>query len=72
MGLFDTFKTKPSLSELEEETEYLKSKRELLEERATIRQLEERLGKGSWRTFSSNGKRSGLNFESVRNWLKTH
>jgi hypothetical protein len=59
-----------SLADLEEEEEYTKQRRRVLEEKVAIRELEQRMGKGSWRHFSMNGKKSGLNVSSIINWLK--
>lgn len=64
------FMPQKSLSELEEEEEYTKQRRRVLEEKVAIKQLNDRLGKGSWRHFSSNGKRSGFQISSAINWLK--
>ncbi len=69
MGLL---KPDKSLSEMEEEIEYTKTKRQLLEEQAAIKQLEEKMGKGSWKIFSSNGKKSGLDTSRIVAWLKAH
>ncbi len=66
------FKTEKSLADLEEETEYQKSKKELLQEKVAIKQLEERLGKGGWKMFSDNGKRSGFSLARAWSWLKAH
>ena len=69
MGLF---KEEKSLSDLEEETEYTKTRRQLLEEKLAVQQLEQKMGKGGWKVFSSNGQKSGLDFSRIKNWLKTH
>ncbi len=69
MGLL---KSEKSLGEMEEEHEALKEKRSILEEKVAIKRLEEKMGKGSWRFFSSNGKRSGLSLSSIRSWLREH
>ncbi len=66
------FGSEKSLSDIEQETEVAKSKRELLEEKVAIRQLEERLGKGGWRLFSNNGKRSGFSLSKAKQWLTDH
>ena len=63
---------KKSLSDLEEETEYAKTNKELLQEKVAIKQLNERLGEGSWKFFSNNGKRSGFSLKAALEWLKTH
>ena len=69
MGIFNKDK---SLEEMEEEHQLLKEKRNILEEKAAIKALEDRMGKGGWRAFSSNGKRSGFSVKSALNWLKGH
>jgi hypothetical protein len=69
MGLF---KPEKSLAEMEEEIEVTKTRRQLLEEKAAVQQLEAKMGSGSWKMFSSNGKKSGLDTSKIWNWLKTH
>lgn len=61
-----------SLTELEEADDRLDTELSIAKKRAMIRQLEERGGQGSWRAFSSNGKKSGLDFGAIWRWLKTH
>ena len=69
MGLF---KKDASLEEMEEEHSLLKERRSMLEEKVAIKQLEERLGKGGWKLFSTNGKMSGFSPRNALNWLKSH
>ncbi len=69
MGLL---KADKSLAEMEEEIEYAKTKKELLQESVAIRQLEEKMGKGSWKLFSSDGTRKGFSLQKAWTWLKTH
>lgn len=69
MGLF---KSKPSLTELQEQDEYLTAEVSVRKKQAMIKQLERRMGKGSWKIFSSDGTHKGISFERIRNWLKTH
>ena len=69
MGLLHKDK---SLEEMEEEHQLLREKRSILEERAAIKAVEERMGKGGWRAFSSNGKMSGFSIKNALNWLKGH
>lgn len=67
MGLF---KAKPTLSELQEEDDYLTTKLSVKRKMALIDELE---GKGQrWQDFSENKKKSGINFSRVMAWLKTH
>ena len=61
-----------SLEELEEEIEYSKTKRDLLQEQAAIKEIEQKMGKGSWKMFSNNGQRSGLSLSKMLNWLRSH
>ena len=69
MGLL---KPAQSLDDLEEEKQLLQEKRSVLEEKVAIRGLEQKLGKGGWRLFSSNGKRSGFSVGRALAWLKAH
>jgi hypothetical protein len=69
MGLFSREK---SIEEMEEEHSILKERRSNLEEKVAIKQLEERLGKGGWKNFSSNGRLSGFSLRNAMNWLKSH
>lgn len=67
MGLLTPRK---SLEELEEEIEYSKTRRELLQEQAVIKEIEGKMGKGSWKMFSDNGKRSGFSLSKGLAWLR--
>jgi hypothetical protein len=64
-------KTK-TLTELEEDDDRLDTELSIAKKRAMIKQLEERGGEGSWRAFSSNGKKSGLDWKAIWHWLRTH
>ena len=66
------FKPKPTLSELQEEDDYKTTELSVARKQALIDELEGKNGKGSWKLFSDNGKKSGINFKKVWNWLKTH
>ena len=76
MGLF---KKEASLEEMEEEYERkneqlraVKTDREILEQKVAMKQLNDRLGKGGWKAFSSNGKLNGFSLKSAMSWLKSH
>ena len=71
MGSLDFLKPKKSLEELEEEIEYSKTKRELLQEQAAIKEIEQRMGKGSWKMFSSDGSRQRFSLSKALNWLRS-
>lgn len=64
--------TKPSLSDLEEEEEYQRQNRKVLEEKVAIHELNQKLGKGGWKLFSSNGQKSGFSISKAIAWLRTH
>lgn len=66
------FLARKSLSELQEEDELLDYKLSITKKKAMIKELEHREGKGSWKIFSNNGKKMGVNFQRVKNWLKSH
>lgn len=69
MGLFSQDK---SLDELEEEEAVVTKKRQILEQKVAIKALNERLGSGGWKAFSSNGKLSGFSPRRAMDWLKKH
>ncbi len=66
------FKSKPSLAELQDKDEYLSTKLSIREKEAAIKELEQRMGKGSWKIFSSDGTKGGISWQRVYNWLKGH
>ena len=66
------FKQEPSLADLQERDETLDTKLSIAQKQAAIRELEERGGRGFWKSFSSNGQKSGIDFGRVINWIKTH
>lgn len=66
------FKKEQSIEEMEEEHQLLREKRSMLEERVAIKALEEKMGKGGWKRFSSNGKLNGFSLKSAMAWLKAH
>ena len=66
------FKRQKTLAEIQEEDELAAANLSLTKKRAMIYRLERQMGKGSWRNFSDNGKRSGVNFGRVRAWLREH
>ena len=45
---------------------------ECVGEDKTMKQLNDRLGKGGWKAFSSNGKLNGFSLKSAMSWLKSH
>ena len=66
------FKRPQSLAELQEEDERLDTELSVAQKKAVIKQLDDKMGKGSWKIFSDNGKMSGLNWHRVLNWLKSN
>jgi hypothetical protein len=61
-----------SLTELEEDDDRLDTELSIAQKRAAIRRLEEQSGQGSWKAFSSNGKKGGIDWGAVGRWLRTH
>lgn len=61
-----------TLTELEESDDRLDTEVSIAKKRAMIKQLDERGGQGSWRAFSSNGRKSGISWSSVWAWLRKH
>ena len=59
-------------NELEEEDERLDTEVSIAKKRAMLRELDARAGVGSWKTFSSDGTKKGIDFKRVWHWLKTH
>ncbi len=65
------FLPQKSLADLEEEEEYQKQSRKVLEEKVAIAKLNQELKSHSaWKMFSNNGKKSGFQLQSAINWLK--
>ncbi len=64
------FMPQKSLAELEEEEEYTKQQKRVLEEKVAIHELKQRLGNGGWKMFSNNGRRSGFLLTAALNWLR--
>lgn len=69
MGLLKPDKT---LSELEEDEEYLKQRVAVARQRAMLKELEQREGKGAWKRLglSDDGKRPSVG--RIWQWLKSH
>ncbi len=65
-------KSEPTLAELQEKDDYLTTKLSVTRKQALINELEGKAGKGSWKLFSDNGKKSGISFSKVLAWLKNH
>ncbi len=68
MSLFKRHKT---LADLEEEEEQLDTEISVAKKRAMLREVDSRMGKGGWRKFSDNGKKSGINWARVWAWLRS-
>lgn len=63
---------KKSLSDLQEEDDRLTTELSVARKRALIRRLEEVGGQGSWRMFSGDGTKRGVDFSAVKRWLREH
>lgn len=72
MGFTNPFKSEPSLSELEEKEQFLDQKRKVKEEELAIKQLNDKLGQGKWKLFSSDGSRKNFSLSKAISWLKSH
>jgi len=62
------FKTEPSLEELQEREERVNLQLSIAQKEALIKKVEMQ-GK-QWQNFSSNGKKSGINFDKIRAFLR--
>jgi nitrogenase molybdenum-iron protein alpha/beta subunit len=62
------FKTEPSLEELQEREERATLSLSIAQKEALIKKVEAQ-GR-QWQQFSSNGKKSGINFDKIRAWLR--
>lgn len=70
MSILDSFKTKKTLSELQEEDDRLTTELSVERKQSLIAELKRR-GKNP-NDFSNNGKKSGINWSAVWRWLKSH
>lgn len=66
------FESPKTLTELEEKDDRLDTEVSIAQKKAMIKRLEERGGQGSWKAFSSNGRKSGISWSSVWAWLRKH
>ncbi len=64
------FATSKSLADKEAEDEELDIDLSIAQKRAMIRELQHR-GQ-DWKNFSDNGKKSGISWSRIWNWLKAH
>ena len=77
MGIKDWFSEPKSTEEIEADNEKLEAqdrnvglKLSIAKQNAIIKELEAR-GK-KWEDFSSNGKKSGINFDKIKSWFSSH
>ena len=66
------FKKEKTLTELQEEEEHLNAEVSVSRKKVLLDRLEAKLGKGSAKRFSSNGKKSGIDFQRIKAWLKNN
>ena len=66
------FQKHKSLSELEEENEQLDAELSVARKKAMLAEVSRKGGAGFWKRFSSDGSHKGINFHSIKEWLKTH
>ena len=70
MKISNPFAHKPTLEELQERNEYADQELSLAKKKALMRELEQK--GGDWHTMTDNGKKNGISFSRVINWIKTH
>ena len=66
------FKREKTLTEKQDEDDSLDTDVSIARKRALLAQLNARAGSGSWKMFSSNNKKSGISWNRVWAWLRTH
>ena len=66
------FGKEKTLTELQETDERLETEVSVAKKRAMLRELEARAGAGSWKMFSDDGTKRGVNISRVWQWLKSH
>jgi len=64
------FGHKRTLSEEQEDDDRLTTQLSIAKKRAMIAELDAR--GADWKAFSDNGKKSGLDFQRIWAWLKSH
>jgi hypothetical protein len=65
-------KKQKTLAELQEEDETLDTEISVSRKRLMLKRLDDKLGKGGWKMFSSNGKIAGIDWGKVWVWLKNN
>lgn len=68
LNIKNPFKQEPTLAELQERDERVSLELSIAQKQALIKQVEAK-GK-QWQQFSNNGKKSGLDFNKIRAWLR--
>lgn len=68
ISIKNPFKQEPTLAELQEKEERVSLQLSIAQKEALIKKVEMQ-GK-QWQQFSSNGKKSGVNFDKIRAWLR--
>lgn len=64
------FKQKPTLEELQAQDEYTEIEYSIAKKKALMKELEQRNKR--WQDFSNNGKKSGISFQKIVAWIKSH
>jgi PAB1-binding protein PBP1 len=62
------FQQEPTIEELQEREERVQLQLSIAQKEALIKQVEAK-GK-QWQQFSANGKKSGINFDKIKAWLR--
>ena len=61
-----------TLADLQEEDERLETEISVARKRLIIKEIDNRGGKGFWRKFSNNNKKSGMDWHRAWNWLRSN
>ena len=64
------FAAKPTIEELEQKREYKTVELDIAKQDAMLAELKRR--GGDWKLMSDNGKRNGISWSRIIEWLKTH
>jgi hypothetical protein len=68
LSLKNPFKTEPTLEQLQDKEERLSIQVSIAEKESMIKKLEAQNKR--WQEFSNNGKKSGINFDKIRAFLR--
>ena len=72
MDIPNPFKKKLTMEEWQQKNEMADQELSYKKKVALMKELEQKGGKYKWQEMTDNGKKSGINFSKVWNWLKQH